>query len=403
MMMQDIVSAIQSIKNGKMIIITDAENRENEGDLVIAAEKIEPHHIAFMMKYGSGLICLPMTKQKLDQLGIPMMVPEKFNNEPHKTAFTVSIDAANGITTGISACDRARTIMSVINDDAKPQDIVMPGHLFPLLAREGGVFERAGHTEASIELATMAGLKPISVICEIIGEDGAMLRGRSLKDFAARFNLPIISIENIIKFKQNLINNVGISTITPIIKLPTKFGAFNAFSFIINGEQKEHFVIYRKKNSFNNPLVRIHSECLTGDVFGSCRCDCNYQLHASLKRIAEEGEGIIIYLRQEGRGIGLIDKLRAYKLQEKGLDTVDANVKLGLSIDNREYDAAFSILKYLKIGDLRLMTNNPEKIKFFKNRWDGKINREPIIPEINLHNAKYIKTKIEKLNHLIRI
>ncbi|AIL65931.1 Riboflavin biosynthesis protein ribBA [Rickettsiales bacterium Ac37b] len=400
--MDKIEHALNSLSKGQMIIITDDEKRENEGDLVVAAEKITPESITSMAHNGGGLICLSMTQAKLTALGIPLMVPITKNKDQKKTAFTISIDAAQGITTGISAADRAKTIQIAIDDNSTAGDIIMPGHIFPLQAQEGGVLERRGHTEASIDLAIMAGLNPSAVICEIMGQDGNMLRGKKLQEFAANFDLPIIAIEEIVNVRQKELRGYGISSISPTINLPTTYGIFQSFSFTTIDDDKEHCILMKNIHKTKFPLVRIHSECLTGDVFKSLRCDCSSQLHFSLAQIQKEDSGIIIYLRQEGRGIGLINKLRTYALQQHGFNTVTANQAIDCPVDNRDYSAAQNILKYLKIKSLRLMTNNPEKLNSCSQIWkNNNLVRVPLSSTINPYNRHYLSTKINQLNHLM--
>jgi len=395
--------AIERIKAGKMVIMTDDEQRENEGDLVIAAEKITPESIAFMVNYGGGLVCLPMKKKKLEDLGIPLMVAPQKNMEYKSTAFTVSIDAATGISTGISAADRARTIKVAIAEESTAKDIVMPGHIFPLQARERGVLDRQGHTEGSVDLVTIAGLNPSAVICEIMSKDGTMMRGKNLEEFSSKFDIPIISISEILHYRKQELIDKGIGDISPVVTIPTNHGNFEAFSFTSNKDDKEHLVLMKNLNLDNSILVRIHSECLTGDVFRSLKCDCYSQLNNSLSEISKAGSGILIYLRQEGRGIGLINKLRAYDLQEKGHDTVTANTSIGCSIDNRDYQAACDILQYLQVKSIKLMTNNTAKLQALSNIWKSNLIRIPLPPLINKHNKSYIETKINKLNHLINL
>lgn len=390
--------AINVLKAGGMIILVDDEHRENEGDLVMAAEFVTPDAINFMAKYGRGLICLPLTEEKIQQLQLPMMTSH--NRSPYQTAFTVSIEAANGVQTGISAADRAHTIQMAISDKATPADIITPGHIFPLKSRNLGVLERRGQTEGSIDLMKIAGLKPASVICEIMNDDGTMSRRNQLQAFAKAHNLPIVSIQDIFNYR---VQNETLIFEEIAARIPLKdFGDFKMILFKNYFDQHEHFVLSKPlKDKQKAPLVRIHSECVTGDLLGSLKCDCGPQFHQSLDLINQEG-GYLLYLRQEGRGIGLVNKLKAYVLQESGKDTVDANLELGLPIDNREYHLAYQMLKYFGQQRIRLMTNNPAKIKALEFYGIQVAERIPLVTSTNPENQRYIETKISKLGHFLQ-
>lgn len=394
-MFNTINEAIQDIKEGKMIIVVDDEDRENEGDLLMAAEFVNGEKINFMATYGKGLICVPMEEKILRNLNITPMVDK--NTDNHETAFTVSVDYIE-TTTGISAFERAETIKKLL-ESTNEGDFRRPGHIFPLAARRGGVLERAGHTEAAVDLAKLAGLKPAGVICEIMKEDGHMARRDDLLKFSKEHNLKIITVKDLINYRESH-NKVAKRVIET--KMPTKYGDFNIYGFV-NEETGEHHVALVKGevNKDKPVLVRVHSECLTGDALGSKRCDCGEQYDAAMKRIAEEGNGVLLYMRQEGRGIGLINKLKAYALQDKGIDTVDANLMLGFPADMRKYDVAASILKNIGVKKMRLMTNNPEKIKALEEFGLEVVERVPIIMNHNEKNEFYLRTKKERMHHLI--
>ena len=395
-----IEQAIERLKAGKMIILMDDEGRENEGDLVMAAEHVTPEAINFMSRFGCGLICLPMAEDLIDKMQLPMMTTN--NKSPYGTAFTVSIEAAHGVSTGISAHDRAHTIKVAINPESTPSDIISPGHIFPLRARKKGVLERAGQTEGSVDLARLAGLAPAAVICEIINEDGTMSRREELDLFSEKHQIPLVTIKDLIDYR---VKHECLVTEAATTGIPLQdHGVFNMTVFENALDTAEHFALVKPLVFANQiPLVRIHSECITGDVFKSCKCDCGQQLEQSLSLIAKEG-GVLIYLRQEGRGIGLANKLKAYTLQEElGLDTVDANLKLGLPADDRNYAIAYQILNYFGMNTVRLLTNNPVKIEALERF--GVVVHERIALEIEstVENRNYLKTKKEKLGHLLTI
>ena len=394
-----IEEAISDIKDGKIIIVVDNPDRENEGDLLMAAEKVTGEAINFMAKYGRGLICMPVEEERLNELKIGPMVEN--NTDNHETAFTVAIDHAS-TTTGISAFERAITIQKVLDDNTKPEDFRRPGHVFPLVAKKNGVLERNGHTEAAVDLPKLAGLKGAGVICEIMKDDGTMARTPDLVEFAKVHNLKIITIEELIKYRKEKENKEAKVERVVEIKMPTRYGDFKMYGFInkLNGEH--HVALVKGDITSNNSvLIRVHSECLTGDALGSKRCDCGEQYDAAMKRIAEEGTGILLYMRQEGRGIGLINKLRAYAHQDKGYDTVEANEILGFPSDMRSYDVAAAILKDLGAFKVNLMTNNPRKIDGLESHGIEIVSRVPIAMNHNEKNEFYLRTKKEKMGHMI--
>lgn len=394
-MPQRIPEILEDLRDGKMIILVDDEDRENEGDLVIAADKVTPEAINFMATHGRGLICLAMTPERIEQLDLPPMTQE--NTSPFETAFHVSIEAKTGVTTGISAADRARTIQVAVEADATPGDLVRPGHIFPLRAREGGVLVRTGQTEGSVDLARLAGLTPAGVICEIMSEDGTMARMPELLEFGKKHNIKICSVESLIQYRrmtEHIVTRAAETT------LPTDYGDFRLCVYETNVDDKNHLALVKGDISGKKDvLVRVHSECMTGDVFHSLRCDCGSQLHEAMRMIDEEGAGVLVYMRQEGRGIGLVNKIKAYVLQDEGMDTAEANIHLGFDPDPREYGLGAQILKDLGVTTMRLITNNPVKRKGIQGYGLEVTGRVPIEIPANDHNEKYLKTKYEKFGH----
>jgi len=399
-MISTIEEALEDIRAGEMVILVDDEDRENEGDLTMAAEKVTAEAINFMAKYGRGLICLSLTEQQCEKLELCMMVND--NTAPFGTAFTVSIDAREGVTTGISAADRARTVLAAIAEDVEPSDLVRPGHIFPLQAKRGGVLVRTGQTEGSVDLARLAGLEPAGVICEIMNDDGTMARMPDLEVFAKHHGLKIVTIADLIEYrlrKESLVQRIAEVT------LPTEYGGeFKGILYENEVDTQHHLALVKGDiGADDEVLVRVHSECLTGDIFGSLRCDCGPQLHEAMRMIGEEGKGVLVYMRQEGRGIGLEKKLRAYHLQELGRDTVEANEELGFKADLRNYGIGAQILVDLGLRKIRLMTNNPKKIVGLEGYGIEVVDRVPIQTRPNVENIRYLKTKQEKMGHILNI
>jgi 3,4-dihydroxy 2-butanone 4-phosphate synthase/GTP cyclohydrolase II len=392
-----IEEAIEDVRQGKMVVVCDDENRENEGDLVLAAQFVTPEAVNFMAKEGRGLVCLALTPERCDELGLDLMAAK--NEDPLKTAFTVSIDAREGVTTGISPAERAHTIQVAISADSRPEDFTHGGHVFPLKAKVGGVLERVGHTEAAVDLARVAGLNPSGVICEIVADDGRMARVPDLVGYCERHGLKMITIADLVAYRRRndkLIERV-VST-----KLPTAFGDFVAVGYRSLVDNKHHVALVKGEvDGVDDVLVRVHSECLTGDVFHSLRCDCGEQLESALAMIESEGRGVLLYLSQEGRGIGLLNKLRAYKLQEEGLDTVDANIRLGLPVDLRDYGIGAQILVDLGLSGIRILTNNPKKISGLSGYGLNVVDQIPIQHLPNPHNEAYLRAKRDKLGHTL--
>jgi len=399
-MIHRIEAALEDIRKGKMVILVDDEDRENEGDLTMAAEKVTPEAINFMAKYGRGLICLSLTEERLSELRLPMMVSE--NTSRFQTAFTVSVDARKGVTTGISAADRATTILTAVDEKSTPEDLVSPGHIFPLRARQGGILVRTGQTEGSVDLARLAGLKPAGVICEVMKDDGTMARMPDLQRFAEEHGLKIVTIADLIKYrlnKESLVRRIVTATI------PTKYGGvFTAIAYENDVDPFHHIALVKGEiGPEDTVLVRVHSQCLTGDVFGSRRCDCEEQLHTAMAMVEKEGKGVIVYMRQEGRGIGLVNKLRAYCLQDMGKDTVEANEALGFKADMRDYGIGAQILADLGLHKIRLLTNNPRKIIGLEGYGIQVVERVPIETKPHQENIEYLKAKAKKMGHLLSI
>jgi len=397
-MLSSIESAIEAIKKGKLVIVVDDEDRENEGDFITAARNVTPAVINFMSKEGRGLICAPLVEDRCDELGLELMVNK--NTALHETPFTVSIDLlGHGCTTGISASDRAKTVKALIDPSTKPEDLGRPGHIFPLRAKRGGVLRRAGHTEATIDLARLAGFEPAGVLVEIMNEDGTMARLPQLLEISRKFDLPVISIKDLIEYRlktDSLIEEVV------TVDMPTKYGHFKLTAFREKNSNNEHLALVKGSWQAGEPvLVRVHSSCFTGDILGSFRCDCGEQLHEAMRIVEQAGQGVILYMNQEGRGIGLLNKLRAYKLQEEGMDTVEANLHLGFPMDKRDYGVGAQILRYLGITKLRLISNNPRKRAGLLGYGLEIVDTVPIEIHPNPHNERYLQTKRDKLGHEI--
>ncbi len=395
-----IESAIEDIKAGKIIIVVDDEDRENEGDFLTAARNVTPEIINFMATHGRGLICAPLVESRCDELGLDLMVQN--NNAAYETPFTVSVDLiGHGCTTGISAQDRSKTVEALINPETKPEELGKPGHIFPLRAKSGGVLRRAGHTEAAIDFARLAGFEPAGVIVEIMNEDGTMARLPQLKEIAKKFDLKLVSIKDLIEYrvkKESLVEQLV------QVNMPTEFGDFKLTAFKQTTNDQEHIALTKGEWTEDEPvLARVHSSCITGDIFGSCRCDCGPQLHAAMEMIEKEGKGIIVYMNQEGRGIGLVNKLKAYKLQEEGMDTVEANQHLGFKADERDYGIGAQIMRAMGVSKMKLMSNNPKKRIGLIGYGLEIVENVPIEIEANPHNEKYLQTKKDKLGHVLSL
>lgn len=396
-MLNTIPEAIEAIKAGKMIIVVDDEDRENEGDFLTAARNATPETVNFMIKHGRGLVCAPITQQRATELELEPMVSN--NTTSYETNFTVSVDLLEGCTTGISASDRSKTILALIDNETKPADLGRPGHIFPLIGKNGGVLRRSGHTEAAIDLAVMAGFEPAGVICEIMGEDGEMARLPRLTEMAKEFDLKIISIKDLIAYRLDAETLIKKEV---SVKLPTEWGEFEMTAYTQLNTGDNHIALTKGTWEPNEPiLVRVHSSCVTGDIFGSCRCDCGPQLHAAMQMIEKEGKGVIVYMNQEGRGIGLVNKLKAYNLQENGFDTVEANLQLGFKMDQRDYGVGAQILRSLGISKMRLMSNNPKKRAGLIGYGLEVVENVPIEIAPNPHNEVYLRTKRDKMDHTI--
>ncbi len=391
-----IEEGIEAIKNGEIIIVVDDEKRENEGDFICAAEKITPDIVNFMAKEGRGLICVALIEQRCDELGLDLMVGR--NTAVHETAFTVSVDLlGNGTTTGISTADRAKTISALVDPKTHPQDLGRPGHIFPLKAKQGGVLRRTGHTEASIDFARLAGLQPAGVLVEILKDDGTMARLPDLRKIADKFDLKLVSIEDLIEYR---LKNESLIEEEIEVKMPTEYGDFNLKAFKQTNTGDTHIVLYKGEWKEDEPvLVRVHSSCLTGDIFSSHRCDCGNQLHNSMQMVEKAGKGMVVYMNQEGRGIGLVNKLRAYKLQEDGMDTVEANLHLGFKMDERDYGVGAQIIRHMGVRKLKLITNNPKKRIGLMGYGLEIVDNVPIEIFPNKHNKKYLETKRDKMGH----
>ncbi|MCC6701442.1 MAG: bifunctional 3,4-dihydroxy-2-butanone-4-phosphate synthase/GTP cyclohydrolase II [Fluviicola sp.] len=395
-----IEEAIAAIQAGEVIIVVDDEDRENEGDFLTAARNATPEVINFMATHGRGLICAPLEEERCDELQLEMMVSR--NSATYETPFTVSIDLiGNGCTTGISASDRSKTVLALVDPNTKPEELGKPGHIFPLRARKEGVLRRAGHTEAATDLSRLAGFEPAGVICEILNEDGTMSRLPELFKIAERFNLKIVSIADLIAYRMK---HESLITREVKVDMPTKVGNFDLVAYSVNSTGQEHLALVKGEWDINEPiLVRVHSSCITGDIFGSCRCDCGPQLEFAMRKIEEEGKGVILYLNQEGRGIGLLNKLKAYKLQEEGYDTVEANIKLGFESDQREYGIGAQILHDLGVKKMRLMSNNPKKRSGLIGYGMEIVENVAVEAGRNIHNERYLQTKVDKMGHSLNM
>ncbi len=395
-----IEDAIEAVKNGEIIIVVDDEDRENEGDFLVAAEKVNTQIINFMATHGRGLICAPLVEDKCDDLGLDLMVQS--NTAQFETPFTVSIDLiGHGTTTGISASDRAKTVLALVNPETKPEELGKPGHIFPLRAKKGGVLRRAGHTEAAIDFARLAGMQPAGVIVEIMNEDGTMARLPQLKDIAKKFDLKLVSIKDLIAYR---IKHESLIQREVSVKLPTEYGDFDLVHYTQKTNGQEHLALVKGEwKEEDEILVRVHSSCITGDIFGSCRCDCGPQLQQAMRQIEAEGRGVIVYMNQEGRGIGLLNKLKAYKLQEEGLDTVEANIKLGFNMDDRDYGIGAQILRDLGVSKMKLMSNNPKKRTGLIGYGLEIVDNVALEIESNVHNEYYLKTKKDKMGHSLKL
>ena len=399
MTVSDVAGAVQDIKDGKLVIIVDNEDRENEGDLAMAAEKISPRAINFMARHARGLICMPITGERLDEVKIPLMVGD--NTSAHGTAFTVSVEAKKGVTTGISAADRAHTIKTILDPATTPDDLVYPGHTFPLRAKDGGVLVRAGHTEAIVDMARLAGLYPAGVICEVMSEDGTMARFAELEELGEKYSIKIVTIADLIAYRwrtEKLVQRVAEA------ELPTSHGEFKVIAYRSDNSPDEHAALVMGDITTEEPvLVRVHSQCITGDVFGSLRCDCGEQVSVALDNIAREGRGVFLYMRQEGRGIGFHNKLRAYALQDQGMDTVEANLALGFEPDLRDYGIGAQILADLGLHQIRLLTNNPKKVIGLDGYGLKVVETVSIVCEPGEYNRRYLETKMNKMGHLLNL